>query len=53
MEDTLDRAEAEGAKAALGGTSRDANPYPDADHAFMWDVGWLERDHSEALDRWK
>ena len=52
MIDTLDRAEAEGARAALAGTARNSNPYSDENHAFMWDVGWLERDHSEAFDRW-
>lgn len=55
MSDLLDKAEAEGALARLNKEPREANPYTEplwSDHAVMWDVGWLEGTHSEALQRW-
>jgi len=53
-EDFEDKAEALGATAALSGKTRGSNPFQEGSNFhFMWDIGWLEREHSTAPNRYK
>lgn len=47
-----DAIEARGAFAFMNGKSRSENPFKaNTDEHFMWDVGWLENENSEAMRR--